>query len=106
MCDRPSCSYFPIHPSVLLEAREAFIKQFSSLEAPIGGLLKQLHGIEWTMNCSLNATETKQGGDSRRMACRVLARAAAMVEGSHRQLRQATLDLDSMVGKNSNSCST
>lgn len=81
------------------EAREAFIKQFSSLEAPTGGLLAQLHAIESTLNCSLTATETKEGGNSSQAACRTLARAAATVRGSQRQLRQATLDLDSMVGR-------
>lgn len=88
------------------EAREAFIKQFSSLEASTGGLLARLHGVASALNCSLDVTETteveeeeeEQGdGGGSQAACQALARAAATAGRSQGRLRQATLDLDSMV---------
>lgn len=87
-----------------LEAREAFIKQFSLLEASTGRLLAQLHGITSALDCSLNATETNERNESRAdggsgvAVCQPLAQTVSVIRGSQRRLQQATLDLDNMVG--------
>lgn len=87
----------------LSEAREAFIKQFSLLEASTGALLAQLHGITSTLNCSISMTE-EEGKERRkdegsRGVCQTFTETTLMVRASQTQLKQATLDLDNMVGK-------
>ncbi|XP_070408564.1 laminin subunit gamma-3 isoform X2 [Nothobranchius furzeri] len=83
------------------EAREAFIKQFSLLGASAGTLLAQLHGITFTLNCSIGVTEG-EGEDieedkrSRRV-CQTLTETALVIRASEKQLQQATLDLDHMI---------
>lgn len=81
------------------EAREAFIKQFSLLEASTGSLLAQLHGITATLNCSISTAEAE--GKERRKddVCQTFEGTATMIRASQQQLKQATLDLDSMVHK-------
>ncbi|XP_029692909.1 laminin subunit gamma-3 isoform X1 [Takifugu rubripes] len=83
------------------EAREAFIKQFSSLEASTGRLVAQLHGVTSALNCSLAVTE---GGSTRSEAsgkaegvCQSFTEAALVIRRAQKQLQQATLDLDNMV---------
>ncbi|XP_028456669.1 laminin subunit gamma-3-like [Perca flavescens] len=83
------------------EAREAFIKQFSSLEASTGTLLAQLHGITSTLNCSISMTG-EEGKDRRkdegsRGVCQTFTETMFMVRASQKQLKQATLDLDNMI---------
>ncbi|XP_068430777.1 laminin subunit gamma-3 [Clinocottus analis] len=85
------------------EAREAFIKQFSSLEASAGALLAQLHGVTITLNCGVGVTE-EEGKERRRRkdggshgVCRAFAETTAVVAASHKQLTRATLDLDNMI---------
>lgn len=86
-----------------LEAREAFIKQFSLLEASTGRLLAQLHGITSALDCSLNTTETNDRNESRvdggssAAVCQTFAQTVSVIRGSQRRLQQATLDLDNMV---------
>nr|XP_040053897.1 laminin subunit gamma-3 isoform X2 [Gasterosteus aculeatus aculeatus] len=83
------------------EAREAFIKHFSLLEASHGTLLAQLHGITSTLNCSISVTEEegkerrKEGGS--KGACQTFTQTAFMVTASQEQLKQATRDLDNMI---------
>lgn len=89
---------------VISEAREAFIKQFSSLEASTGRLLAQLHGITSTLNCSLGVTEggRTRSEESRKTdegVCQSFSEAALIIRRSQKQLQQATLDLDNMVGR-------
>lgn len=88
---------------VISEAREAFIKQFSSLEASTGRLLAQLHGITSALNCSLGVTEggrtrSKESGKTDEGMCQSFSEAALVIRRSQKQLQQATLDLDNMVG--------
>lgn len=88
---------------VLSEAREAFIKQFSLLEASTGTLLAQLHGITSTLNCSISMTG-EEGKDRRkdegsRGVCQTFTETMFMVRASQKKLKQATLDLDNMVGE-------
>ncbi|XP_075954415.1 laminin subunit gamma-3 [Anarhichas minor] len=83
------------------EAREAFIKQFSLLEASAGTLLAQLHGITSTLNCSISMTE-EEGKERRkdegsRSVCQTFTETMFAVRASHKQLKQATLDLDNMI---------
>uniref|UniRef100_A0A3Q1H167 Laminin, gamma 3 n=1 Tax=Acanthochromis polyacanthus TaxID=80966 RepID=A0A3Q1H167_9TELE len=84
------------------EAREAFIKQFSLLEASTGSLLAQLHGITSTLNCSISKTEEdgkeRRKDESGRGVCQTFTETLLMITASQKQLKQATLDLDSMVG--------
>lgn len=92
-----------IFSCVISEAREAFIKQFTSLEASTGSLLAQLHGVTSALNCSLGVTEggRTSGGQSEETdeaACRRFSEAALVIRRSQTQLRRATLDLDNMVG--------
>lgn len=87
---------------VFSEAREAFIKQFSLLEASTVKLLAHLHGITATLNCSISMRE-KEGNESRkddenRGVCQTFTETIFMMSGSQKQLQQATLDLDNMVG--------
>ena len=88
---------------VLSEAREAFIKQFSLLEASTGTLLAQLHGITSTLNCSISMTEEerKESGkdEGSRGVCQTFTGTISMIRASQTQLKQATLDLDTMVGE-------
>lgn len=88
---------------VLSEAREAFIKQFSLLEASTGTLLAQLHGITSALNCSISMTEEegKERGQNEgsRGVCQTFIDTVFMIRASQRQLKQATLDLDNMVGE-------
>ncbi|XP_060916773.1 laminin subunit gamma-3 [Labrus mixtus] len=83
------------------EAREAFIKQFSLLEASTGTLLAQLYGITSTLNCSISMTEEereesrKDGGS--RAVCQTFTETFLMIRASQKQLKQATLDLDNMI---------
>uniref|UniRef100_A0A8C6M1M2 Laminin subunit gamma 3 n=1 Tax=Nothobranchius furzeri TaxID=105023 RepID=A0A8C6M1M2_NOTFU len=70
------------------EAREAFIKQFSLLGASAGTLLAQLHGITFTLNCSIGVTEG-EGEDieedkrSRRV-CQTLTETALVIRASEK----------------------
>lgn len=93
--------FFFFHLFDLSEAREAFIKQFSSLEASTGRLLAQLHGITSTLNCSVSVTENEMEEnrtvDGARSVCRTFTEAVLAISGSQEQLRQATLDLNNMV---------
>lgn len=87
----------------LSEAREAFIKQFSLLEASTGTLLAQLHEITSALNCGMSMTE-EEGKERRedeesRGVCQTFTGTMFIVRASQRQLQQATLDLDNMVGK-------
>lgn len=89
-------------PVVLPEAREAFIKQFSSLGDSTGELLAQLHGITSTLNCSISMTEEEaeergEDGGSRGV-CQTFTDTVFMIRTSQKQLKQATVDLDNMVG--------
>uniref|UniRef100_A0A665WYV5 Laminin, gamma 3 n=1 Tax=Echeneis naucrates TaxID=173247 RepID=A0A665WYV5_ECHNA len=83
------------------EAREAFIKQFSLLEAYTGTLLAQLHGITSTSNCSISMTEdeAKERGkdEESRGLCQTLADTVLIIRASQKQLKQATLDLDNVI---------
>ncbi|XP_013862069.1 laminin subunit gamma-3 [Austrofundulus limnaeus] len=81
------------------EAREAFIKQFSLLEASTGALLAQLHGVTVTLNCSVSALEEegKETKKDERGACQTLAETTLAIRASDEQLKQATLDLDSLI---------
>ncbi|KAF3849317.1 hypothetical protein F7725_015814, partial [Dissostichus mawsoni] len=80
------------------EAREAFIKQFSLLEASAGSLLAQLNGITTTLNCSISMTEMESGTDEgSRGVCQAFTDTLFIVMASQKQLKQATLDLDSMI---------
>ncbi|XP_034753093.1 laminin subunit gamma-3 isoform X2 [Etheostoma cragini] len=83
------------------EAREAFIKQFSLLEASTGTLLAQLHGITSALNCSISMTG-EEGKDRRkdegsRGVCQTFTETRFMVRVSQKQLKQATVDLDNMI---------
>lgn len=85
---------------LLPEAREAFIKQFSLLEASTGTLLAQLHSVAVTSNCSVSVVE-EEGKDTKkdeRSACRTLTETTLAVRTADKELKQATLDLDNMVG--------
>lgn len=88
---------------VLSEAREAFIKQFSLLEASTGTLLAQLHGITSTLNCSISMTEEerkeRRKDEGSRGVCQTFTETISMIRASQKQLKQATLDLDKMVSK-------
>lgn len=83
------------------EARETFIRQFSLLEASTGSLLAQLHGITSTLNCSISKTEEdgkeRRKDESGRGVCQTFTETLLMITASQKQLKQATLDLDSMV---------
>lgn len=88
---------------VLSEAREAFIKQFSLLEASTRTLSAQLNSITTTLNCSISTTE-EEGKERRkdegsRGVCQTFTETLFMVRASQKQLKQATLDLDNMVGE-------
>ncbi|XP_028274254.1 laminin subunit gamma-3 [Parambassis ranga] len=79
------------------EAREAFIKQFSLLEASTGALLAQLHDVTFTLNCSSSVKE-KDGKDERsRSVCQAFTETLLVIRASQKQLKQATLDLDNMI---------
>uniref|UniRef100_A0A3P9KKW5 Laminin subunit gamma 3 n=1 Tax=Oryzias latipes TaxID=8090 RepID=A0A3P9KKW5_ORYLA len=83
------------------EAREAFIKQFSSLEAATGTLSAQLHGLTFTLNCSISVTQA-EGSDGRKDerhggVCRTFTVALLRIKASEKLLKQATLDLDNMI---------
>lgn len=99
-CERLSAAF--ICSCVISEAREAFIKQFSSLEASTGSLVAQLRGVTSALNCSLAVAE---GGSTRSEAsgkaegvCQSFTEAALVISRAQKQLQQATLDLDNMVG--------
>lgn len=97
------CAFF-----VLPEAREAFIKQFSLLEASTGTLLAQLHGITSTLNCSISMTEGERNesrkDEGSKGVCQTFTETISMIRASEKQLKQATLDLDNMVGESNTSC--
>nr|XP_020475128.1 laminin subunit gamma-3-like [Monopterus albus] len=83
------------------EAREAFIKQFSLLEASTGKLLAQLQVITSALNCSISMTK-KEGKERRknegsRSVCQTFTETVFMIRASQKQLKQATLDLDNMI---------
>lgn len=91
---------------VISEAREAFIKQFSLLEASTGRLFAQLHGITSALNCSLGVTKggrtrtrTEESGKTDEGVCQSFSEAALVITRSQKQLQQATLELDNMVGR-------
>ncbi|XP_042251436.1 laminin subunit gamma-3 [Thunnus maccoyii] len=82
------------------EAREAFIKQFSLLEASTGTLLAQLDGITSTLNCSISMRE-EEGKERRKDegsgdVCQTFTQTVSVIRASQTQLKQATLDLDNM----------
>ncbi|XP_056260145.1 laminin subunit gamma-3 [Seriola aureovittata] len=79
------------------EAREAFIKQFSLLEASTGALLAQLHGITSTLNCSISMTEKEGKDEGSRGVCQTFEDTVLMIRASQKQLNQATLDLDNVI---------
>uniref|UniRef100_A0A3P9QE66 Laminin, gamma 3 n=1 Tax=Poecilia reticulata TaxID=8081 RepID=A0A3P9QE66_POERE len=87
------------------EAREAFIKQFSLLEASAGALSAQLHGITFALNCSISMTEEEdkdERKDERKDegstgACQTFTKILLMIRASGDQLKQATLDLDNVI---------
>ncbi|XP_044031394.1 laminin subunit gamma-3 [Siniperca chuatsi] len=83
------------------EAREAFIKQFSLLEASTGTLLAQLHGITSTLNCSISMTgeerKERRKDEGSRGVCQTFTETIFMIRASQKQLKQATLDLDNMI---------
>uniref|UniRef100_UPI003AAB3729 laminin subunit gamma-3 n=1 Tax=Centroberyx gerrardi TaxID=166262 RepID=UPI003AAB3729 len=85
------------------EAREAFIKQFSVLEASTRTLSAQLHGITTALNCGISMTEEegREKGARRnevsRGVCRAFTDSVLMIRASQKQLKQATLDLDNMI---------
>ncbi|XP_035996258.1 laminin subunit gamma-3 [Fundulus heteroclitus] len=87
------------------EAREAFIKQFSLLEASAGALSAQLHGITLALNCSISMTEEEdreEGKDGsndekNRRGCQTFTKILLMIRASADQLKQATLDLDNVI---------
>lgn len=84
---------------LLPESREAFIKQFSLLEASTGTLLAQLHDVTVTLNCSISAME-EEGKETKkddRGVCQTLAKTTLAITASDEQLKQATLDLDNLV---------
>ncbi|XP_068190889.1 laminin subunit gamma-3 [Antennarius striatus] len=74
------------------EAREAFIKQFSLLEASAGRLSAQLHGVTSALNCSGNVTDEEPVA-----VCQTFTKTLSMMGASQEQLKQATLDLDNMI---------
>ncbi|KAM4527482.1 laminin subunit gamma-3 [Odontesthes bonariensis] len=83
------------------EAREAFIKQFSLLEDSAGTLLAQLHGITFTLNCSISTRE-EEGKDGEkdersRDVCQTFTDTLLMIRASEKQLKQATQDLGNMI---------
>uniref|UniRef100_A0A3Q3MJJ9 Laminin, gamma 3 n=1 Tax=Mastacembelus armatus TaxID=205130 RepID=A0A3Q3MJJ9_9TELE len=83
------------------EAREAFIKQFSVLEASTGTLLAQLNVITSALNCSSSMTkkEGKEKGkdEGSRGVCQTFTETVLMIRTSQKQLKRATLDLDNMI---------
>uniref|UniRef100_UPI0037E9A314 laminin subunit gamma-3 n=1 Tax=Semicossyphus pulcher TaxID=241346 RepID=UPI0037E9A314 len=83
------------------EAREAFIKQFSLLEASTGTLLAQLHGITSTLNCSISMTEEEREASRKdegsKAVCQTFTDTIFMIRASQKRLQQATLDLDNMI---------
>ncbi|KAM3873803.1 laminin subunit gamma-3 [Diretmus argenteus] len=85
------------------EAREAFMKQLSMLEASTRTLSAQLHGITSALNCSINMTEDegKEKGekknDGSKGACQTFTDSLFMITASQKQLKQATQDLDNMI---------
>ncbi|XP_073334366.1 laminin subunit gamma-3 [Pagrus major] len=83
------------------EAREAFIKQFSLLEASAGRLSAQLHGITSALNCSISMTEEERKesrkDEGSRGVCQAFAETIVVMRASQEQLKQATLDLDTMI---------
>ncbi|KAM7392591.1 hypothetical protein PAMA_007618 [Pampus argenteus] len=83
------------------EAREAFIKQFSLLEASTGTLLAQLHSVTSTLNCSISITEEegkeRRKGEGSRDVCQTFTETVLAIRASQTQLKQATLDLDNMI---------
>ncbi|KAM3600568.1 uncharacterized protein V6R79_025240 [Siganus canaliculatus] len=83
------------------EAREAFVKQFSLLEASTGTLSLQLHGVASVLNCSISGTEEERKesrkDEGSKSACQAVAQTVFMIRGSQEQLKQATKDLDNMI---------
>uniref|UniRef100_A0A8C4NVY6 Laminin, gamma 3 n=1 Tax=Dicentrarchus labrax TaxID=13489 RepID=A0A8C4NVY6_DICLA len=83
------------------EAREAFIKQFSLLEASTGTLLAQLHGITSTLNCSISMTQEERKesrkDEGSRGVCQTFTGTIVMIRASQQQLKRATMDLDNMI---------
>ncbi|XP_029024398.1 laminin subunit gamma-3 isoform X2 [Betta splendens] len=81
------------------EARDAFLKQFSMLEASAGTLLAQLHGITASLNCSISVTEEEEEEeeDEGSSECRTFTGAVLAITASQGRLKQATLALDNMV---------
>ncbi|XP_053267613.1 laminin subunit gamma-3 [Pleuronectes platessa] len=79
------------------EAREAFVKQFSSLEGSTGALLAQLHGITTTLNCSISMTEEAGKDEGSSAVCQTFTDTVLMIRISQKQLKQAIVDLDSMI---------
>ncbi|KAM8829151.1 laminin subunit gamma-3 isoform 2-T2 [Spinachia spinachia] len=79
------------------EAREAFVKQFSLLEASHGTLLAQLHAITSTLNCSISVAADEAKETRRRAVCQTFTQTVFMVTASHKRLQKATLELDNMI---------
>ncbi|XP_053709504.1 laminin subunit gamma-3 isoform X1 [Synchiropus splendidus] len=78
------------------EAREAFIKQFSLLEASTVSLVAQLHDITSGLNCSISSTEEGGRAESKG-ACQTFTDMMVVIRASQTQLVQATKDLDNMI---------
>nr|XP_057920257.1 laminin subunit gamma-3 isoform X2 [Doryrhamphus excisus] len=77
------------------EAREAFMKHFSSLEASTGALVAQLRQLTDALNCSISATKEEE--EESAGVCATLAALVLVIRASQKQLEQATLHLDAMV---------
>lgn len=79
------------------EAREAFIKHMSLLEASSGTLAGQLHDITSTLNCSISATQEERKemrkDERSRGLCQAFSGALMTMGTNQRKLKQATLDL-------------
>ncbi|XP_029921853.1 laminin subunit gamma-3 isoform X2 [Myripristis murdjan] len=84
------------------EAREAFIKQFTVLEASTHTLSSQLHRITTALNCGISTTEEegKEKGEKNEgssVVCKTFTASALTITASQKQLKQATMDLDNMI---------
>ncbi|KAJ8339181.1 hypothetical protein SKAU_G00359670 [Synaphobranchus kaupii] len=75
------------------EAREAFVSQFTQLEASARTLAVRLRSVIKAMNCSSEGNEE----EGRRRVCGALTRPAASVSAAQVELRKAIHTLGSMV---------
>ncbi|XP_077442006.1 laminin subunit gamma-3 isoform X1 [Vanacampus margaritifer] len=80
------------------EAQEAFVQQFSSLEASTGALAARLRDLAAALNCSVGTKgEEVKGDEERGGVCQAVVAIAQVVGESRTQLQQATKDLDNMI---------